>query len=310
MKPTKKLLSNWNLNDPKIIKQFTDGIDFKPYLIENNNYFFLMKSYPDWQDHLKNRLKILNDLNLKNVQKVIKTKDNKLYHNYKNFNHVIFKFEKGETLKDKKINIIDIRKIANLQSNLNKKLKKTISCKKDKSQKPKLQKNDDDFQKTLKNKDIDKNLFKRCLDSFFKIYKEINFDKLSKQNIHHDIQRRNIIKNKGEYKIIDFDDMCYSFLSSDIAIAICDLCVNKSKINFRYIKEYLSSYNETDKLKIYDIKNIYFFLLRRRIGSLIGFALYYKVKNKLEYINQFQEELKALLEITPKDFYNKINLSN
>lgn len=126
------------------------------------------------------------------------------------------------------------------------------------------------------------------LEKIYQMFVNVDFSKLKYGYVHGDIIETNVIKeNNGKsLYFIDFSVANYLPRIVDIAVTICDLCLNLDDVNVskQRIKEFLSSYESISSLSKYEKECLKIFLLTHQANTILQ-----TTKEKKILINDSQE---------------------
>ena len=134
--------------------------------------------------------------------------------------------------------------------------------------------------------------YKKLIENVYKEFKQINFSKLKWGYVHGDLIETNIIKSK-EKKLyfIDFSVANYLPRIIDLAVTICDLCLDLSDIekSLRRTNMYLKAYENIYPLTTYERKS-----LKTLIKCHQAITILETTRDKIVDNNQSEENLKFL----------------
>ncbi len=144
----------------------------------------------------------------------------------------------------------------------------------------------------LKNKKLLEGKYKLFIVNVLKDFKDIDFSKLKYGFVHGDIIETNILRDKNKKLwFIDFSVSNYLPRIVDIAVIICDLCLdlNNLKISKQRVLIFLTEYNKLYPLSDYEIEVLKIFLKCHQAISIIQ-----TIREKVEENNTSEENLKFL----------------
>jgi len=139
---------------------------------------------------------------------------------------------------------------------------------------------------------------RRLVDYFFLQYQEQIIPKqyqLRKQLIHNDANEWNVLITDNKVTgLIDFGDMCYSWLINELAIAITYVMMHNNK-PLEAAAEVIKGYNETLALTIDEIDLLYYLVAARLCTSVCNSAYNKKQRPESTYITISEQPAWALL---------------
>lgn len=138
-------------------------------------------------------------------------------------------------------------------------------------------------------------------------YNNINLKKLSEQVVHGDFYKDNILYNKGQYKIIDFDQCCYFYKEYEILRGMFMLCLNEDTKEhiFKKMRSFIAGYYKNGNINsAQDAYNLYLYIQANSLSSLkpgsennnekYKFAI--KRYHILSFLNENEKDILQILE--------------
>ena len=121
------------------------------------------------------------------------------------------------------------------------------------------------------------------LEKVYQMFENVDFSKLKYGYVHGDIIETNVIKDSNGKSLyfIDFSVANYLPRIVDIAVTICDLCLNLDDVNVskQRIKEFLSSYESISSLSKYEKECLKVFLLTHQANTILQTTKEKKILN-------------------------------
>lgn len=121
------------------------------------------------------------------------------------------------------------------------------------------------------------------LEKVYQMFLNVDFSKLKYGYVHGDIIETNVIKSNNGEKLyfIDFSVANYLPRIVDIAVTICDLCLDLDDVNVskQRIKEFLSSYGSISSLSKYEKECLKVFLLTHQANTILQTTKEKKILN-------------------------------
>lgn len=144
--------------------------------------------------------------------------------------------------------------------------------------------------------------FKKIYDDF----KCINFDKLKYGYVHGDIIETNIIKDRNnELYYIDFSVANYLPVIIDMAVTICDICIDINSIqkSQQRIDAFVKSYLTQTKLTDYELSTLKLFLFVHQAQTVLQTNKELLIegndsKENLAFMDKGEKGIKLLKDIT------------
>lgn len=133
---------------------------------------------------------------------------------------------------------------------------------------------------------------KSQIEGIYQEFKKVDFSKLKYGFVHGDIIETNILRdNKGKLWFIDFSVSNYLPRIVDLAVTICDLCLDLENVKFskERMLAYLTEYNDVYPLTNYEITTLKTFLKTHQAITILQ-----TTKEKFEENNTSKENLKFL----------------
>jgi len=148
---------------------------------------------------------------------------------------------------------------------------------------------------------------RNLVDYFFLQYDENIYpiqNQLRKCIIHNDGNDWNVLtKNQHVSGLIDFGDMCYSWLINELAVALTYLLMNKER-PLNVAKEFIKGYHAIHPLKEIELEVLYYLIAARLCTSVCNSAYTKTIKPDSAYITISEKPAWALLHkwltINPK----------
>lgn len=248
-----KIISYYNLDEliGEPVK-INIGITNEVYKINTKNKSYIIKILSSKEiDKIEKSEMIATICKQNNIKSLPALKiNNKFVNNIENKNILVYEFYNGEILKTKELTLNHIRKLAKELSKIHK-----IPC----NEKSTLNYFKNDYNKlyelTLNSDDDCFNYFKDNIKLLNKIYERVyeTYKKLSNQvsYIHKDYNRKNILWNKEDFRIIDFETAQVGNPSIDFFNSLWFL-TNDYQLDklIVFVKEYFNNMNLIDDYKV------------------------------------------------------------
>ncbi len=147
-------------------------------------------------------------------------------------------------------------------------------------------------QEYLQNNKYLKGKYKNLIEKVYQEFKGIDFKKLKYGFVHGDIIETNVMKDdKNNIWFIDFSVSNYLPRIVDLAVTICDLCLDleNTDLSRERIKVYLAEYDKVYPLSKYEISALKTFLKTHQAITILQ-----TTKEKFEDNNTSEENMKFL----------------
>ncbi len=264
-KDFEKILEKYAIGKYRLSKHVTLALQNTVYFFWTSKAKYILKIYEKSDpNYINYQVRIMNFAFKKGlpIAEIMKTKQKKDLHFYKNHRILIQKFVSGR--EPKKFTNSLVKDIAKKQAKLNKNLMKM------KLEGKYVWKRDFQFKRMDERAGIIGDFdFTKEESYLLKEIRKLNKRKLRKSVIHGDFHSCNLIVDKNKLKaIIDWDDVHEDFLVQEIANFISHSFIKKNEIKKKHLKLYLREYQKYVKLNKEEKKALYYFIQNRYLGVI------------------------------------------
>ncbi|MFY0689026.1 MAG: aminotransferase class III-fold pyridoxal phosphate-dependent enzyme [Cyclobacteriaceae bacterium] len=140
---------------------------------------------------------------------------------------------------------------------------------------------------------------KKYVDYFFDQYQTFAMPRLRtcrKQIIHSDLNDQNVLTRDGQVSgVIDFGDMCYSYLINEVAIACAYLAWGQDD-PLELITSFIKGYHAVNRLEQEEVELLYYLIPARLCVSICHAAKRVSDGSATEYVLADQERIRNILK--------------